>query len=454
MFASPLASRIDRQAALGRAATERAVKEGASRARALLRVASMADSVTSRRSTEGGRFSRRRSDSRTNHRITLERPPSPDELSASGLPAVRMSPLGNIVLPSTFHFEPIEDDGASAFSQAGGHSGSFRSDGPALEKKVSEREARFYEEAQEGKWPVQFLPRFFGRSMMAGEPAIKIENLTHGMRRPCIMDLKMGFQSVEASERRVLKRLRHAALDHLTGSKHSGVRLEGLSMYRSLEKKRMKGNRVQSHAVSANMGVSLQDVLTFFLTDESGVRIDIALRFQAHIEALLHYFTRYNKDRLFIGSSILLIYDNDNSSPHMRWARALQRLHTVSDAHPLSSDRVSSLTRRTHVDVRMIDFAHTGNLPRGQTRDLGYIQGLQTVLEALKAIRSHRTRPMISSVANVAMNAMSKRASAAGEDDVSPNKQTADTSDEECPAFNFAALYEQCSAVSVDSTPV
>eukprot|EP00171_Calliarthron_tuberculosum_P006528 IDg6528t1 len=227
-------------------------------------------------------------------------------------------------------------------------------------------------------------------------------------------------------------------------------------MYRSLEKKRMKGNRAQSHAVSANMGVSLQDVLTFFLTDESGVRTDIALRFQAHIEALLHYFTRYNTDRLFIGSSILLIYDNDNSSPHMRWARALQRLHTVSDSPPLSSDSVAALTRRTHVDVRMIDFAHTGSLPRDQTQDLGYIQGLQTILTALKAIRAHRTRPIFS-MANAAINAMTKRSSShdtdrESGDDPDPRNNHADAApalqqqhaasaeDEECPAFNFSAL--------------
>jgi len=137
-----------------------------------------------------------------NHHITLSGLRPPEGLSSSGLPAVRMSTLSNIVLPSTFHFEPLEDTTAVSFTQAGGHSDTFRSNGPVLDKKVVDREAKFYEEALEGRWPV-------------------------------VMDLKMGFQSVENTEPSLLKRLRHTALDHLTGSKHSGVRLEGLSMYRT-----------------------------------------------------------------------------------------------------------------------------------------------------------------------------------------------------------------------------
>lgn len=443
-------------------------------------------------------FGRRRSSGRerTNHRITLQGWRAPDDLSASGLPAVRMSTLSSVVLPSTFHFEPLEEPDSAGFAQAGGHTGSFRSNGPLLEKKAGEREAQFYEDAQRGHWPLQFLPRYFGRCMVENEPAIRLENLTYGFSSPCVMDLKMGFQSVEDTEPSLLKRLRHTALDRLTGSKHSGVRLEGLSMHRTLEKRRMKGTKVQSHTVSANMGVSLQDVLTFFLTDESGVRTDIALRFQAHIEALLHYFHRYNRERLFIGSSILLIYDNDNSSAHMRWARALQRLHKIRpDAPQFKADQLATLTRRTKVDVRMIDFAHTGPMPVGQDKDEGYVQGLHTILTALKAIRADRKRPIFT-VASAAVDALRKSnsevddlAAAGATGTNNPNTRTIDELEfrpnahahapssttsttnttttntttttrapgsglggrDESGNFNFATLYEDCSAVSTDS---
>ena len=69
-----------------------------------------------------------------NHHITLAGVRPPEGMSSSGLPAVRMSTLSNIVLPSTFHFEPLEDTTAvSSFTQAGGHSDTFRSNGPVLD---------------------------------------------------------------------------------------------------------------------------------------------------------------------------------------------------------------------------------------------------------------------------------------------------------------------------------
>lgn len=80
---------------------------------------------------------------------------------------------------------------------------------------------------------------------------------------------------------------------------------------------------------------------------------------------------------LFVGSSILLIYDNDNAAPHSRWARALER------ATQLRPDSYAALRRKTRVNVRMIDFAHAGPLPSGQRRDHGYITGLKTIIDAL-----------------------------------------------------------------------
>lgn len=50
-------------------------------------------------------------------------------------------------------------------------------------------------------------------------------------------------------------------------------------MYRALESGKVKTTKAQSHAISAASNLNLQDVMMFFLTDESGVRRDIAQRF-------------------------------------------------------------------------------------------------------------------------------------------------------------------------------
>lgn len=315
---------------------------------------------------------------------------------------VSMSQHSRKVIPATFNIVRLEGKDAvtsgaasssdlASFDQAGGHEGSFKSDGGILVKKVTEREASFYELAEEeGLWPASLLPKFYGR--VDGD-SIKIENLTHGFARPCVMDLKMGVQTVEDDESSLLKKVKMKALDVVTGTKSVGCRLEGLSMYRTLD--RIKGTKAQSHSISAHVRVSLQDVITFFLTDESGVRTDLALRFQTAVEGILRQFEENDKFR-FIGSSILFIYDNDNYTPYMRWARALRKLHVINPAVRLREDQISGLTRRTKCDVRMIDFAHTGPMPRDMVKDEGYITGLNTILKALKAIRTYRAKPIFS----------------------------------------------------------
>jgi hypothetical protein len=326
---------------------------------------------------------------------------------------------GKRIGPSLFTFTPlkpsapaiaVEDvkdtSSGSGFSQAGGHDGAFKATGEHLAKAVGERERTFYENAfKVGMWPIAFLPRYCGDM---GDGRIGLENLVHGMENPCVLDFKLGTSSVEETEKSFAKKARMTALDVVTRTKAAGVRLEGMSMYRVLEQAKIKTSKSQSHAISASIGVSLVDVLTFFLTDESGVRTDVALRFQAHLEAILHYFVTRNIYRFkFIGSSILLVYDNDNRTPRMQWARALERLT------PLGEDDLSGLTRRTKVDVRMIDFAHVqhNNPPDGGSasaasgRDDGYITGLNSILSALRTIRATRARPIFS-LAAAASDAM------------------------------------------------
>lgn len=337
-----------------------------------------------------------------------------------------MSLAGQKVIPATFKLVPIEGSEAVtnapppsvSFDQAGGHDNAIKTNGETLTKKVTDREASFYELAEEELWPQKLLPKFYGR---VGDDTIQIENLTHGYSKPCVMDLKMGIQSFEDTEASFLKRLKMNALDYLTGSRQTGVRLEGLSMYRTLENARVKGTKAQSHSISAHIRVTLQDVLTFFLTDESGVRTDVALRFQRMVEEILVQFEK-NRSHRFIGSSLLFIYDNDNRAPHMLWARALRKLHRLNPKAHLSEDQISGLTRHTKCDVRMIDFAHVTSMPFDMVKDDGYITGLHTIIDALKAIRVYREKPIFS-VATAVVDLMEEKRALARQRTVNPNSQ-------------------------------
>lgn len=363
-----------------------------------------------------------------------------------------MSLAGQKVIPATFKLIPLAgkdavtstDPGSSTttFDQAGGHDGAFAHDGSTLVKKVTDREASFYEHAEEGQWPTRLLPKFYGRT--GNGEAIKIENLTYDFERPCVMDLKMGQQTVEDNESNIIKKLKMTALDVVTRTKSAGVRLEGLSMYRTLENGRIKGTKAQSHQLSVR--VSLQDVITFFLTDESGVRTDLALRFQTAVETILKQFQSNDKYR-FIGSSILFIYDNDNSAPYMQWARALRKLHTLNPKARLSEDQISGLTRRTRCDVRMIDFAHTGPMPENMKRDEGYITGLKTILKALKAIRFYRAKPIFS-IANAVVDVMEERRALSRSASKDPGSDCPENGE-----FTFSTLLGEFTPLAESFTP-
>lgn len=376
---------------------------------------------------------------------------SPEDDEAAG---------GKKIAPALFTFTPMqpqvpttsEDDapaGDQPFQQAGGHQGVFRADGPVLEKSVGDREKEFYENAfKHNAWPKQFLPKYYGE-IEGSDGRIGLENLTYGMKSPCVLDLKLGTSSVEEDESSFLKRMKMNALDVLTRTKAAGVRLEGLSMYRTLEHAKIKTSKAQSHAISASIGVTLQDVLTFFLTDESGVRTDVALRFQSHIESILYHFESSNDKFLFIGSSILFVYDNDNTSPHLRWARAIRR------ATSLGSDDVAGLTRRTQVAVRMIDFAHTGPLPVATSRDEGYITGLHSILDALRAIRSTRAQPIFS-LANAARDAMDQASTGAlsTQDSQAGSSQlvfATGNGQAQSADFNFSMLFQEMEANAAEA---
>jgi hypothetical protein len=306
---------------------------------------------------------------------------SPTAAGLEGLPprhAARPIPLAFV------DFKPLADMEADSegryMQQAGGHPGSFQQAGAILYKKAGERERQFYAHAAEtAPWLSLFLPTYYP-DLDQKNGTIPLENLVHGMHYPCVLDLKLGTSTVEDDETSLRKRVRMGALDHVTTTKSDGVRLEGMSMFRVLEHAYVRTSKFQSHAISASIGNTLSDVLSFFLTDESGFRADIALRFYSNLEVLLQRFLDENRSYRFIGSSILLIYDNDNQAPYSRWARAIEA------NTKLGRNDLYWLRRRTRLAVRVVDFAHIGPLPPGQQRDEGFITGLNSILNALRTI--------------------------------------------------------------------
>lgn len=59
--------------------------------------------------------------------------------------------------------------------------------------------------------------------MGSNSDRIGLDNLLHGMKCPCVMDLKMGTRSVESSEQNIMKKVKMAALDVFTRTAFTGA---------------------------------------------------------------------------------------------------------------------------------------------------------------------------------------------------------------------------------------
>jgi len=268
-------------------------------------------------------------------------------------------------------YEPSQEEDGS-FRQVGGHSAALVSSGGGrLKKQWNAREQQFYEEAAGGAWPLRFLPQYYGGS--GEENCIVIQNLLEGFQNPCVMDLKLGVRT-SGRDADWLKSARMSLLDHLTSSSATGVRLEGISVHQTLERKRITGGKHVSHLCT--LGDSLEEIFTFFLTD-TYIRTDIANIFLERIQDMLDHFQR-NRRYHFTGTSLLLYYDNNNSASKQRWYRALHQ------AGHLRSSLLSKMMK-TKADVKMIDFAHVEEIEPFSDfqRDEGFIMGLKSIKKAL-----------------------------------------------------------------------